>query len=129
MYAIWCVGSVVVFGMIVFFGPQCPMPLGLGLEASSTPPVLKCQATVLSMVNFSKKISQETNYHDVQVYDFATPGSAVVLAYVPEATAEPGVANLQIQSVTTEDLDKRRNDFTLIVVGTSVNYQKFNIFG
>ena len=26
-------------------------------------------------------------------------------------------------------LDKRRNDFTLIVVGTSVNYQKFNIFG
>ena len=29
----------------------------------------------------------------------------------------------------TEDLDKRRNDFALIVVGTSVNYQKFNIFG
>ena len=45
MFAIWYMDSVVVFGMIVFFGPQCRGPFGLGLEASSTPPVLSPHIT------------------------------------------------------------------------------------
>ena len=48
MYVIWCVDSVVVFGMVVFFDLQCLGTLGLAYEASSTPPVFIDRAFLIA---------------------------------------------------------------------------------